>query len=350
MFQRISKYRNAVMGIAILWVLLHHSGLNLPGAIFAIKRSGYCGVDMFLFVSGLGCAVSLTKNSDPVAFCLRRFRRLYPHYIPVLAVFLILHAAGVSVIGWIRNILGNLTGFAFWANFDVKFNWYILAILTFYILTPLFFAVIKKYEWRGFLFLLALAFTACFCFSQYEDLNIGLSRFPIYIIGLGAGLILTKVRTGQRKDVASPWIYLCVYGGGIIGFALLFLNYQYRDSFPTALQNVFLPCILTAPAIICFLCQVFEFIEKNKVGKQLVRLISFIGTFSLDIYLIHMVSFQHIGLLLEKEYDHTHPHPASLKNMLIWFAAIVFIILVSFVYYKLIGMVEKRIFKEKKAE
>lgn len=58
MIHRISKYRDAFMGIAILWIMLHHSNFYLPNPLFGIKRLGYSGVDIFMFVSGLGCAVS----------------------------------------------------------------------------------------------------------------------------------------------------------------------------------------------------------------------------------------------------------------------------------------------------
>ena len=61
MLQKISRHRQSIMGVAILWILLHHSGLNLSGPLFAIKRSGFGGVEMFLFVSGFGCAISLMK-------------------------------------------------------------------------------------------------------------------------------------------------------------------------------------------------------------------------------------------------------------------------------------------------
>ena len=61
MIERVSKYRNALMGISILWIMVHHSGLNLPNPVFALKRTGYAGVDIFMFLSGLGCAVSLRK-------------------------------------------------------------------------------------------------------------------------------------------------------------------------------------------------------------------------------------------------------------------------------------------------
>ena len=115
MIQKISKYRSALMGVAILWILLHHSGMNLM-RLFAVKRSGYGGVDIFLFVSGLGLSVSLTKNEDIIAFYKKRMVRLFPSYVPMLIVFLFLNASISSPADWILGFLGNLTGFLFWTN------------------------------------------------------------------------------------------------------------------------------------------------------------------------------------------------------------------------------------------
>ena len=149
------------MGMAILWIMIHHSNLNLPNPFFGIKRLGYSGVDIFMFVSGLGCAVSLSKKRDMVGFMKRRIIRLYPHYMPILIVFLLIYYPNVSITEWLRNIFGNITGFSFWSMTGNQFNWYILAILLFYIFTPLFFETINKYDNKGLFVLLFLRLLLC---------------------------------------------------------------------------------------------------------------------------------------------------------------------------------------------
>ncbi len=212
MEQKISKYRNSIMGIAILWIMLHHSGLNLPGPLFAIKRSGFGGVDLFLFLSGFGCAVSLAKNNI-IEFYRRRAIRIYPHYVPILVVFLIIHEQGESILAWMRDILGNITGFSMWSLQGLRFNWYMTAIILFYIFSPVFYEILIRYKVKGFIWLVIISFVADFCFAPVSEYTIAISRFTIYIIGMYCGVTLKDggkiTRQSKNKDNT---LYALYYG------------------------------------------------------------------------------------------------------------------------------------------
>lgn len=342
MIQRISKYRDALMGMAILWIMIHHSNLNLPNPFFGIKRLGYSGVDIFMFVSGLGCAVSLSKKRDMVGFMKRRIIRLYPHYMPILIVFLLIYYPNVSITEWLRNIFGNLTGFSFWSMTGNQFNWYILAILLFYIFTPLFFETINKYDNKGLFVLLFLSFVIGFCCVPAEQLVIAVSRFPIYILGVAAGV---KLSAGKEiEDSCTTKVLIIV--GGIIGFIMLILLYKYQDIIPTDLYNVFYPCILTTIAIVFLICKLFEMIEKNIIGRKVIYVLQSLGKISLDLYLLHLVFFRKIDAIFEKTYDNTRPFPFSIKNCCIWIIIIAFIIITSYIYNKLISILVNKISKK----
>lgn len=81
----ISKYRGAIMGFAALWILFFHEwvtlfvnnqvGVNIEGYL---KRIGFCGVDIFLLLSGIGLTFAIPRAmSSPSiiaassAFCCR---------------------------------------------------------------------------------------------------------------------------------------------------------------------------------------------------------------------------------------------------------------------------------------
>ena len=50
-----SRYRAALMGIAMLLIMFFHTNGLVRGTLaFAINRCGNVGVDMFLFLSGMG--------------------------------------------------------------------------------------------------------------------------------------------------------------------------------------------------------------------------------------------------------------------------------------------------------
>ena len=89
-FQIISKYRTVLMGLAILSIIFFHYTedcvtyeYNLRFFIRAYKQYvGSCGVDVFLFLSGLGVYYSFKKRPDKKIFYKKRFMRvLVPYFI-----------------------------------------------------------------------------------------------------------------------------------------------------------------------------------------------------------------------------------------------------------------------------
>ena len=64
----LSKYRTLLMGIATLGIIISHSmgfGCFCPNPLLkSIIMHGSLGVDIFLFLSGLGCWYSLNGGGD----------------------------------------------------------------------------------------------------------------------------------------------------------------------------------------------------------------------------------------------------------------------------------------------
>ena len=80
MLQKISRHRTALMGFAIIGILLFHSRIAVPyiDNLFVI---GYGGVDIFLFLSGFGLFFSFSENQNLASFYKKRFLRIFPAYI-----------------------------------------------------------------------------------------------------------------------------------------------------------------------------------------------------------------------------------------------------------------------------
>ncbi|MFV0538204.1 MAG: acyltransferase family protein [Dysgonomonas sp.] len=85
----LSKYRSQLMGIAILWIMLFHSNLDVSFfTIFdLIKSIGNAGVDIFMFVSGFGIYYSLIKGVSLKTFYKNRLWRILPYYLPIVIIF-----------------------------------------------------------------------------------------------------------------------------------------------------------------------------------------------------------------------------------------------------------------------
>ena len=72
------KYRKELFGVATLMILLCHSVsiVPFPDRIGTFISYGTMGVNVFLFLSGIGLYYSFNKNGDIIAFYKKRFMRV----------------------------------------------------------------------------------------------------------------------------------------------------------------------------------------------------------------------------------------------------------------------------------
>ena len=137
----LSKYRGFLMGFAILWVMYFHIPLKFATEVgWFIHRIGFYGVDIFLFLSGLGVYYSLTKRPNVLGFYKARLVRILPAYIIVAcASYCLLRLDRASALDFFYYI----SGIGYWTR-HARFDWYIPTQLAFYLITPLFLFFYKK--------------------------------------------------------------------------------------------------------------------------------------------------------------------------------------------------------------
>ena len=116
-YQRISRYKSHLMGMAVMVVvyghlLYYHSWLkNYEDLNFTIWYT-LGSVEMFMFISGFGIYHSLKKNRDSYTFYRRRLSRLLPSFLPVMLAWC---AAGMLMRDMtVGQALGNLAGLGWW--------------------------------------------------------------------------------------------------------------------------------------------------------------------------------------------------------------------------------------------
>ena len=137
-YQSIKENRTCLMGIAMIFVLIYHAfcwSYNPIGPF----NIGYCGVDVFLFLSGFGLCLSYEKNTLG-QFYKHRFFRIFPLYaISVCIAYIICWKQWSFLI-----FLENLTSLGFYIDRGVnRFDWYINALITLYLLFPIFYFISK---------------------------------------------------------------------------------------------------------------------------------------------------------------------------------------------------------------
>ncbi len=111
----ISRYRGELMGAAMIFVILFHVGLPRDDTFFGLRRIGNIGVDIFLFLSGMGLWFSWTKKPSLSHFFSRRFLRIYPAWFIIACLYYIPDFLCPDFVGHsghstnIIDLIGNIT-------------------------------------------------------------------------------------------------------------------------------------------------------------------------------------------------------------------------------------------------
>jgi peptidoglycan/LPS O-acetylase OafA/YrhL len=278
----ISRYRKPLMGMAILFVMLFHIPMHHWCLMYPVSNIGNYGVDIFLFLSGIGLWYSWENNNSLKRFFHRRFWRVYPEYFIVACVLYIWDFSNAcpryndNIAEVVGSILFNL---CFW-NGKSNSLWFIPAIMTLYIFAPGYMNLIKRnpaYRWLPVLFIV-LAFLLQYNNTLHDSLKhleIFTSRLPIFFIGLNCGQM---VKEGKKLKAGSWLPILLVF---ILSFivATTFTGYHHPTYPKFLLRMTYIPLTITS---IILMCQLFR-----HTSKYIMSVISFIGGLSLECYLVH---------------------------------------------------------------
>ncbi len=283
----ISKYRTQIMGIACIWVVLFHNTFQTKGPrlIETILYRGNVGVDMFLFLSGIGLYFSYIKDRNIKAFYKRRINRLL---IPYLVFAIPYYIWWTRLSGGRVSFVSAITNVAFVKN-GITTTWFIPTILIFYLVFRLIFflqnsqiyIVTKSVDRNNvtvilvFIYFLALRYMMDAHPTLWKHTEIALMRGVIFIIGCHAG-------EWVQKERGIP------FNGGLIGFIWIVLYFIFRSDIKL---NTFWARMSYAPfSIACtiFFAYLLEFFSKAfNIRKY--RVLEFFGNRSLEIYLTHVM-------------------------------------------------------------
>ncbi len=282
-FKDISEYRSAMMGLAIIAIVLFHQKFvkDFPLSIF--QYYGYWGVDVFLLLSGMGLVNSLHKN--PIRqYYQRRIMRLAPSCIlcGVLkcTVFLLL---GAFITGTDQLLLNWLSPL----SLDL---WYIRAILVYYLISPLLYKYLGKSPWLTMAAILLL-FTVNELFFRIHDSN-SLTwipeRLPIFAIGM---LLM------MRKDILSARTMALSIGFLLLAIGIVAIYRENIYSYLPWAAHMFALALGTI-GMIWLLMLLIRYIPRSLLSP-----FQWIGTVSLEIYLVHEFVFGVVRLMLGNQYN-----------------------------------------------
>lgn len=294
--QRINKYRKELMGLASLWIFYYHVGpvlfsesklTFLRNCEWYINSLGYCGVEMFLFISGMGLVYAIHKQ-DLVRFYIRRFLRVYPSFWIWFTLSTLIRNDSMSLMDY----LGRITFYSNWMQDMLAYKWYIAAIMMFYLWFPFYYIVLKKIKYPIIFTILIIVVEVCFGSIFYSnirsDLFLFLNRIPVFLAGVLAGHLCVekkKSRLMQSSLSLNAWGILILILACIIGCSFYLHRKTEVYAWCYNFRNILDMMIATGFCVIW--PEIFELLEKNKAIQVLKKGLKCQGEISLEFYLVH---------------------------------------------------------------
>ncbi len=276
----VSRYREELKGLAILWVVFFHTRLNLPGSLDMLRGLGYGGVDIFLFLLGMGLYRSLRKNDALDGYMKRRFARILPAYLPLLLLWVVVTypMLGLSRVQVLRGLAGNLFMDGYWMDAPRVYNWYANAQFLYFLIVPVYFAFLvrSKKPLRTLIALMVVSIGVGVTVIGQRQI-MGMSRLPVLLLGVAFGM---DWPVSRKRGLARAG-YLAA---AALGLAVLIALY---DRSPILLNDFGLywyAFALIAPGLCVGLAFLFHKADKARAAFAPLRLV---GESSFEVYLIN---------------------------------------------------------------
>lgn len=296
----LSKHRNAIYGFCIVWIVLFHSiAINKvydlyyePGFywLYFIIDCGNVGVDVFLFLSGISLFYSFSKNPDIKRFYSKRLTRIVPSAWLIYTLYWFIRYIVLNFD--LGLFVSRMTLMRFWVTGD-QTMWFVSAIIAFYLLYPLIYKWLffkPEYQLLRFIVLLAVAYGGIIliakCFpGWYGNVEIALTRLPVFLMGCYAGKF---VKEGKR-------IHWLIAALAIIGVAVFFIVLDMKLVKGTSQRFFYAFGGVTITVFLALFFEICERLTKNP-DLGLIRFFTWVGGFSLELYLAHIMLNQVLRL------------------------------------------------------
>ena len=276
-WKSLSKFRSEIMGLACLWVMLHHNSFTWPESLDVLRRFslyGNLGVDIFLLVSGVGLYYAWSKKPALGDFYARRFVRLLVPYVLFAVPY------------WVWRDLHLHQG-SFWLDVTqlslplkgVITTWYIPAIGVLYLLYPLIARFLFSGDrWTRTTVLCGVVIVGCLHLNYsgsefYDNCEIALTRSAVFILGCALG------KSVKDDEPMAPHLPL-------LGLLWIMLNDSLRRN--TNLSAVWIR-FSYIPLTVSVLLVTVWVLERLENFGGLRKFLRFFGERSLELYLTHVL-------------------------------------------------------------
>ena len=274
---KISKQgSNAIKGMAILFMVIHHTVLRLGDtytallpsiAVDALGGALRMCVPLFVFVSGYGLMRTNVQTRQQIVKRLFSVFKIYVLCVGIVFIGRYCFGDPVEWNGW-RVFIGNITGLhkvvTGWESGWLTSWWYIPVAYLLILIAPLWTQWTKRYGWNMFIATLILPILLN---AKYDGADLMLPWLPVYTLGM-----LCADRNLTPRQVSHPVLT------GLLAFLGMFgLHYFLVKLSGFSLFYRFSFCLPFALYFIYVVCQ----------SKVLMRLLVGFGKISFPLYLVH---------------------------------------------------------------
>ena len=271
------------MGLAILGIAFYHAPFIIHDYWLELFHDTLnCGVDLFLFLSGIGACHSIARRGG-CGYLRQRAARLLPGLFLFLipwSVYMLLHG---YMNGW--ELLGSVTLLGWWLGSSIQLNWYFSAVWAFFLLAVPLYSLFRRVRFPILLWAALMVVSwalALLCPLDY--LMTAVARLPIFLFGMLFGtweqrgfrrtgllraVLLLMIPVGIQLVIAVNW-----YGGGY------YHGYQYGFWW--------YPYAFLIPGGAVLIADLAAVLGKSRVLTVLAKPIRWCGESSAEILMIHV--------------------------------------------------------------
>lgn len=340
----VSKYRNQLFGFAIIWIMLMHSNEFTPitenrflsryllydGWI----RTGGVGVDVFLFLSGIGLYYAMLKKPSLKRFYRNRFKRILIPYLIIGTTYWIFKNFVIShtPIMFLRDLC--LSTFVTHGNSTF---WYVAALVPLYLIAPFILRLFQSKYRKPLLFLfftlyLALNYVLFFTTPElFANTEKALTRIFIFILGCYFGKIVNEGCPMNKMWGVYCFLVLSCH-------ALVPYWAEASGLMPSKIASR-----LWCNAAGFSLCILVPIILEVLQSDFLNRFLNFFGTISLELYLSH-VALKTVVKKLCPDF----PDWSAKKSVIVYFCILVTALVFSYLFHLVQTKVELACTKKRK--
>lgn len=295
-FNWISKYRNELFGIAMLSIICHHfsenywqavnagtiaaSHIGAKGVFFLGYHTyvGSIGVEIFLFLSGMGLYYSYHKNPNLKRFYKRRMHRiLVPYFLVAIPFWIIKDTVLLSECS--AAVLKDLFFYTFFSSGTAAI-WFIGLLIALYLTFPIMYALVGKDGKQSGINLLVIIAAIEIVMLLLErrmpefagNINIAFTRVPVFALGTYMGKYI-------QRNVRIRWQAAALLIAVTLGIGL------YARTHVTDGAGIRFCSFIYSIGLLMLSVWILKGIENLKKLNAFFRLV---GSYSLELYLTHV--------------------------------------------------------------